>query len=323
MARPRVFVSSTYYDLKHIRSSLDAFIESLGYESVLSEKGDIAYSPDAPLDESCYRDAEGADIFVLIIGGRYGSEASNEEREDSEDFFERYDSITKKEFRAAIENDVPTYILVDSAVYAEYRTFQKNRKNEKIAYAHVDSANIFHLLDEVLALRRNNPVQSFERSAEIESWLREQWSGLFKDFLSKHSQQQQLTTLSSKVEELGEVNRTLRRYIEAIITKLSPDESEGLIDEEQKRLERAKSEMELRHNGLFDALIFNYEVELDDIIKAAESAKSLRGFASAIKKLDGVKDQDEVAKFFDDHADPAIRDLNEARQHLGLKLVKK
>ena len=47
MARPRVFVSSTYYDLKHIRASLDLFIEQLGYESVLSEKGDIAYAHDS------------------------------------------------------------------------------------------------------------------------------------------------------------------------------------------------------------------------------------------------------------------------------------
>ena len=68
MAKPRVFVSSTFYDLKHIRSSLDIFIESLGFEPILSEKGDIAYSPDHPLDESCYREVQTADIFVLIIG---------------------------------------------------------------------------------------------------------------------------------------------------------------------------------------------------------------------------------------------------------------
>ena len=46
MAKPRVFVSSTYYDLKHLRSSLENFVESLGFEPVLSEKGDIAYAPD-------------------------------------------------------------------------------------------------------------------------------------------------------------------------------------------------------------------------------------------------------------------------------------
>src|SRR5438270_9251216 len=32
MARPRVFVSSTYYDLRHIRGSLEVFIGSLGYD---------------------------------------------------------------------------------------------------------------------------------------------------------------------------------------------------------------------------------------------------------------------------------------------------
>jgi hypothetical protein len=49
MAKPRVFVSSTYYDLRHIRASLETFIHSLGYEPVLSEKGNIAYVPDIPL----------------------------------------------------------------------------------------------------------------------------------------------------------------------------------------------------------------------------------------------------------------------------------
>jgi hypothetical protein len=43
MARPRVFVSSTYFDLKDLRSSLDQFIKTLGFEAVLSEKGNIAY----------------------------------------------------------------------------------------------------------------------------------------------------------------------------------------------------------------------------------------------------------------------------------------
>ena len=77
MARPRVFASSTYYDLKHVRASLEAFIESLGYDAVLSEKGNVAYNPEIPLDESCYREVLNTDIFVLIVGGRYGAEKSD------------------------------------------------------------------------------------------------------------------------------------------------------------------------------------------------------------------------------------------------------
>jgi hypothetical protein len=97
MARPRVFISSTFYDLRHIRSSLEGFIERLGYEAILSEKGKISYNPDLPLDESCYREASKADIFVLIVGGCYGSPASEENIDAGPEFYERYESITKKE----------------------------------------------------------------------------------------------------------------------------------------------------------------------------------------------------------------------------------
>jgi hypothetical protein len=125
MARPRVFVSSTYYDLRHIRGSIETFIESLGYEPVLSEKGDIAYAPNIALDESCYREAASSDVLVLIVGGRYGAERSDSRTTLPHGFFDRYDSITKLEYIKAIENNVPVYILVDAQVYAEYQTSQK------------------------------------------------------------------------------------------------------------------------------------------------------------------------------------------------------
>ncbi|HDI3138782.1 TPA: DUF4062 domain-containing protein, partial [Vibrio cholerae] len=38
MAKPRIFISSTYYDLKHIRSDLERFISEQGYDAVLNEK---------------------------------------------------------------------------------------------------------------------------------------------------------------------------------------------------------------------------------------------------------------------------------------------
>ena len=76
MAKPRIFVSSTYYDLKHIRNSLEAFIDNLGYEAVLFESGDIPFHHDVPIDESCYVEIQTCHMLVLIIGGRYGSPSS-------------------------------------------------------------------------------------------------------------------------------------------------------------------------------------------------------------------------------------------------------
>lgn len=62
MVKPRVFVSSTYYDLKHIRNRLEIFIDGLGYESVLYEQGDIPFHHDSPLDVSCYDEIKSCHI---------------------------------------------------------------------------------------------------------------------------------------------------------------------------------------------------------------------------------------------------------------------
>jgi len=155
MASPRVFVSSTYYDLKHLRSSLETFIDRLGYEPILSEKDVIAYASDIPLDESCYREASTADIFVLIIGGRYGSEVSagKAKRVERPEFYERYDSITKQEYLNAVQRGIPTYICIEAVVDAEFQTFLKNRDNKDVFYAHVDPINIFHLIEFIVSVR--------------------------------------------------------------------------------------------------------------------------------------------------------------------------
>src|SRR5262245_33469890 len=108
MAQPRVFISSTYYDLKYVRSSLEQFIASLGFNPVLSERGSIAYSHDQALDESCYREVQSSDIYVLIIGGRYGSEASSSKGRERE-ISGKFESVTKMEYRAAVERDLPIY----------------------------------------------------------------------------------------------------------------------------------------------------------------------------------------------------------------------
>lgn len=314
MANPRVFISSTYYDLKHVRASMDLFIESLGYETVLSEKGNIAYSPDVPLDESCYKEISNADIFVLIVGGRYGSEVSDGDRKKEKEFFDRYESVTRKEFEEANSRDVPTYILIESSVYSEYQTYLRNKKNENISYAHVDSVNIFKFIEKILSLPRNNATKTFEKFSDIESWLREQWAGLFRELLQRMSEQKKFTELSHQVDGLKEINTTLKTYLESVMKVVSPDGSNEIIQAEHQRLNKLERLEKIRENPLGDYLIRDCKVPIDVIIEELIAAKSGIGFAKAIEIHSEFKNisKSSVVEIFEEYPD-AVDDLNELR----------
>ena len=319
MARPRIFISSTFYDLKHIRSSLEGFIETLGYEPVLSEKGSIAYNPDIPLDESCYREAKACDVFVLIIGGRYGSAASGQEGPPPRDFHDRYESITKREYEAAIERDIPAYILIDRSVHAEYETFRKNRDNKEIRYAHVDSVNVFRLIDEIMAQPRNNPVHQFDRHTEIESWLREQWAGLFKEMISRRRGQKEIASLAGQVTELSNISTTFKRYLEEIVSRVSEKETaEKIIRSEQERLAKSRRLAEFKKARIVTDLSQLGLIPFEDVQRIFVEAKSSEQLAHMLEEK--IPEGRRVKSFVEHwrHQPDAVKSIQEARRALGL-----
>jgi hypothetical protein len=70
--KPAIFISSTIYDFRDLRSSLKFWLEQLGYEVMLSEFNDFT----KPLDENsytaCLKSIERAHYFILLIGARTG-----------------------------------------------------------------------------------------------------------------------------------------------------------------------------------------------------------------------------------------------------------
>ena len=316
MARPRVFISSTFYDLQHIRTSLEGFVERLGYEAVLSEKGRIAYDPDIPLDASCYREASSCDIFVLILGGRYGSAASGEDIASQPDFYERYQSITKKEYDSACSRDIPIYILVERPVFFDYETYKKNKGNESINYAHVDSINIFHLLEEILGQSRNNPIYQFDRHTEIEEWLREQWSGLFRELINRRSEQKQLSSLSERISELSSINSSLQRYMETIVSSVSPDEAEQIISTEKKRLDKEKNLREFFNIDFVNQMISLGEIDHSKVEGIVRKAFSFEDLAERIESESAHFTADAGIESWRNHPD-IVDEINRARALLG------
>jgi hypothetical protein len=263
MAKPRIFVSSTYYDLRHIRKSIELFISEMGYEAVLFENGDIPFDHREPLDESCYKELDSCHIMVLVIGGRYGSGASDETMELSDEnldkHYQHFNSITRKEYETAIDKDIPAYIFIESGVAAEYQTFRENRDNDSIKYAHVDSVNIFRLIDSIYKQRRNNLVKEFDNVDEITNWLRDQWAGLFTSFLTQRSNEAQLSSLEQQLSKLNVVTESLKDYSENIIRGLSPDTSESIIQQigEKEKLRSA-------HNVFVHHTLVEHLVEVHD-----------------------------------------------------------
>ncbi len=284
MAKPRIFVSSTYIDLKHTRRHIEAFIKQMGYESVLFENGDIPFHSDHSLDISCYAEIETCHMLILIIGGKYGSPASDEDITDkNNEKILFYNSITKKEYITAREKNIPIFIFVEKGVHSEYETFKKNRDNSNIIYAHVDNVNIFKLLDEIISQRNNNYVKDFENFDDITSWLKEQWAGIFADYLSRKSTDVNIKNLQQQVQELKEISNSLKVYNEALLKSTNVQGSEEIIKREDDKL-RVRKAIRFKENPLITHIISYKDLKIGPLrlLKIFEETKNLEEFVLKI-----------------------------------------
>ncbi len=213
MAKPRVFISSTFYDLRQVREDLDRFISGLGYEAVLFEAGDIAYGKDRPPEGYVHREIELCDILICIIGGRHGTES--EEQPGS--------SITQLELKTALENQVQVFIFIEQSVNSEYGTYLLNKDNAGITYRFVDDPRVYKFIELVHNLPRNNPIAPFQTASDIVEILRNQWAGLFQRFLQDQKRFQEIRTL----EEMKSVAGTLEQLVR-FLTVERKDEGDAI-----------------------------------------------------------------------------------------------
>jgi hypothetical protein len=167
---PSVFVSSTCYDLAQVRHDLRIFLESMGMIPVLSEFNSFPVNPN--LDAignclSCVR--ERADIFVLVVGGRYGSQTGNGK------------SVTNLEYLEAKSKGIPRYVFVQKQILSTLPIWQKNKTADFSSI--VDDPNLFEFV-ESLHDPKENWIFPFDSAQEIADTLKNQFAFLFADALS-------------------------------------------------------------------------------------------------------------------------------------------
>ena len=213
---PRVFISSTYYDLKHLRSIFLQFEAQIGFEFILFERGDISYGGSDSIEEAIMLEIESCDILVSIIGRRYGSRSKDEPSI----------SISEREVRHALEMGCEVFVFVDPAVKAEYQTYLNNKDSAlEIIWTHVENIEIFHFLEYFYNLNRNNAVFEFVTSSELLSVLKSQFAGLFKKLLLNKNR----LLINSQVSRLVDAVEKVDLIIEYI--KKRDTEDVDLVDD--------------------------------------------------------------------------------------------
>jgi hypothetical protein len=168
MSQLKIFVSSTCYDLSQIRSDLFDFLSSTGYHPILSEYGTFPIDPDNDTIENCIQNVDTADIFILIVGNRYGYITDTGK------------SITNTEFLYAKRRGIPIYIFIYKPLINILPFWKKNIDADFSDT--VDSVKVIEFVNE---LRNSNKSWcfEFEKAQEIIAILKIQFSHLFQSAL--------------------------------------------------------------------------------------------------------------------------------------------
>lgn len=220
MAAPKVFISSTCFDLKDIRSVLKEFVSSFGFEPVMSEFGDVFYHPDLHTHEACINEVSNCHMMILLIGGRFGGEYINDKSR----------SITNAEYEAAKIKNIPVFSYVMKSVLDNHHMYLKNRNKPFITemdFSAIEkqehALDIFRFIDSVRKSPTNKALEGFESFLDITTHLRKQWAGMFFEFLRNREIRTQMDVVGSSLsaiqtsgEKLEEIVKSLFRSVDKV-----------------------------------------------------------------------------------------------------------
>ena len=171
MGKTRVFISSTCYDLSQIRKDLKESIEAMGHMPIMSENKDFPVNPMASTEDNCIEAVKSeADVFVLIIGNRYGYQ------------LESGHSITNIEFLTAVQKEIPIYTFTLKSMIHVLPFWKKNPTSDFSEY--VDDTKVFEFIEDVRS-KRGLWNFEFDKAQDIIDILKSQLSILLSDALSE------------------------------------------------------------------------------------------------------------------------------------------
>lgn len=263
MAIPRIFVSSTCYDLKEVRFQLRHFISEFGFDPVMSEFGDIFFDLKLHVQEACKNEIEKTDLFILIIGNSYGS--IYHKHQDHID----PDSVTLQEFRKCLEVGIPKYIFINKFLKHDFDNYRRTKaqayaKNFQQSKKEIDEADfteeynktypfpqesykyIFKFLEITENLNKNNAIYTFESFDEIKSSLKKQWAALFYEAL-KQVQTLSQFSLSDIEKKLSKIESHIELIAKNPDKKQPNDKANPTLSEEISKEQKINLQEKISH----------------------------------------------------------------------------
>lgn len=202
MAGLKVFVSSTCYDLSIVRSQLRTFLNTMGYNPIMSDYNDVLFDPRIHTHTSCIDEVSNSDMLILIIGSRFGGKGVPEAVEKigiikdntSTALSEIQEnlSITQLEVLKAIEESIPIYTFIEQQVWHDHELYERNKEKEIIDQIHFPSIEkqetakyIFNFINFVRQRAKGNNIFAFSKIQDVEEIIKKQWASYFQKLLGE------------------------------------------------------------------------------------------------------------------------------------------
>ncbi|MGF1788975.1 hypothetical protein L4D00_24740, partial [Photobacterium swingsii] len=141
--------------------------------------------------------------------------------------------------------------------------------------------------------------------------LKDQWAGLFADFLSSKSKERELTDLSTQVSSLKELSSVLKGYSESIMEKLEPENFQQIIESSNSNLRKRYISIFEKHD------MINYLIDrtpkgvgVSKLYDAFESSSNITEF------LRKASFENEFIKYMDE-TPRAHEDFDSLKRELG------
>jgi hypothetical protein len=178
MAEPRIFISSTYKDLKDVREAVAEYVQEFGYIPVTFERDDISYEPNKLLEDSCYEEIKSCSLMILFLKNNFGSFSKTFIRKSK-----NIDSVTKNEYYSAKEAGIPIFVFINQSSLDEYNAYVNQGKPTDFKFKILENVHLANFIEDIYHDSAFRFIHTYNNILDIKVKLKKQWAGLFNKYL--------------------------------------------------------------------------------------------------------------------------------------------